>query len=305
MHIKKLKLGDTIGLISPASSETSQTIEKGIDYIESLGFRVKKGKHIYDKLGYLAGSDKDRALDLMEMFEDKNVDAILCIRGGYGTMRILPYLDFDIIKNNPKIFAGFSDITVLLNAFYQKCNIITFHSPMLTSNLSDEVTLKSFLNTLMNGTTPYTIKNPDSIESKALIPGITNGTLVGGNLSLITSTIGTPYEIDTRDNILFLEDVDEEPYKIDRMLTQLLLSEKLQNCSGFILGQFKGCTLPHYERSLTLDQVIEDRILKLNKPTLSNIMSGHDYPRLTLPIGASITLDVYKKEIKVLKAVVK
>lgn len=303
MYIKKLKLGDTIGVISPASSENPEAIEKGIIYIESLGFRVKRGKHIYAKLGYLAGSDKDRADDLMEMFKDKEVNAILCIRGGYGTMRILPYLDFDIIKSNPKIFAGFSDITVLLNAFHQKCDIITFHSPMATSNLSDEATLKSFLDTLMNGSS-YTIKNPDGIDSKALVPGIAEGTLVGGNLCLIASTIGTPYEIDTNNNILFLEEVGEEPYKIDRMLTQLLLSGKLQSCSGFILGQFKNCALPHYERSLTLDQVIEDRILKLNKPTLSNFMSGHDYPKLTLPIGAPAILDVYKKEIKILKAVV-
>ena len=302
---KRLEIGNTIGLISPASSESPEAIKKGIDFFENLGFKVKPSKHLYDKWGYLAGTDADRSTDLMDMFKDPTVDMILCIRGGYGSMRILPLLDYDFIKSHPKIFIGFSDITVLLNTFYTKCGLITFHGPMGSSNLNDEETLKSFIETLMKGYKPYSIKNPPSIAFECKIPGIVKGKLVGGNLSLITSTLGTPYEIDTKDNILFIEDVKEEPYSIDRMLTQLTLAGKLQECRGIILGQFTDCTLLHYERSLTLEQVIEDRILNLNKPTISNFMSGHSYPKLTLPIGAELTLNCSDCIIEVNEQVVK
>lgn len=301
---KRLLPGATIGVVSPASPENPESIKKGIALLNSLGFNVKEGKHIYDRWGYLAGSDEDRASDIMDMFMDNEVDMILCIRGGYGTMRMLQYIDLDIVKQNPKIFAGFSDITTLLNSFAQKCGLITFHSPMATSKLDDELTLKSFLEALERGYEPYTLENPEGTELKTEIEGITEGTLVGGNLSLIAGTVGTPYEIDTKDKILFIEDVGEEPYRIDRMLTQLHLAGILQDCKGFILGQFTNCTLPHYERSLTLDEVIKDRILSLNKPTVSNFMSGHSYPKLTVPIGVKVRLDTVHPHIDVLDPVV-
>lgn len=302
---KKLNYGDTIGIISPSSPEKPEAIKKGLDFIENLGFKIKVGKHIYDKKGYLAGSDADRAQDIMDMFLDKDVNAILCMRGGYGSMRTLPYIDFDIIKNNPKIFVGFSDITTYLNTFSTKCDLITFHGPMASSNLEDNYTLKSFLDTLMNERNEYVPKNPPGIQLNFYNKGNAVGKLVGGNLSLINNTIGTPYEIDFKDNLLFIEDVHEEPYSIDRMLTHLLLSGKLDQCSGFILGQFTNCTLPHYERSLTLEQVIEDRILSLNKPTITNFMSGHDYPKLTLPIGAKAHIDCEKATLEIIEPVVR
>lgn len=306
MIAKRLEFGDTIGIIAPASPEKEdETVKKGIDFIKSLNFNVKVGKHIYDRYGYLAGKDKDRAEDLMDMFLDPEVKMVLCCRGGYGTMRMLNYVDFDEIKKHPKIFAGFSDITTLLNQIYQRCKIVTFHSPMATSNLKDEATLKSFLFSIMSGTSSYTIKNPEGYPIKCPVKGTAEGTLVGGNLSLIAATMGTKYEIDTENKILFLEDVGEEPYSIDRMLTQLELAGKLQECQGFILGQYKNCTLPHYERSLTLDQIFEEKILSLNKPTLKDFSSGHSYPKLTLPIGAKVKLDCNKGEIDILQAVVK
>ncbi len=157
---KRLCLGDTIGLISPASPENALAIKNAILFLQNQGFNVVEGKHLYDKWGYLAGSDKDRATDVMDMFENNKVDMILCVRGGYGSSRILPYIDFDVIKKHPKIFAGFSDITVFLNSFYEKCGLTTFHSPMGTSNLEDTQTLKSFMFSLMHGDKPYTIKNP-------------------------------------------------------------------------------------------------------------------------------------------------
>ncbi|MDP4144261.1 MAG: LD-carboxypeptidase [Bacillota bacterium] len=304
MICKKLSYGDTIGLISPASPEKPENIEKGINFLRSKGFNIKEGKHLYDKWGYLAGSDKDRASDLMEMFLDDSVDMVLCVRGGYGVMRTLPYINFDIIKNNPKIFMGFSDITVYLNYISNKCDLITFHGPMGSSNLEDSHTFTSFIDTLMNGTNLYCIDNPVETPIHCLNIGTASGKLVGGNLSLLCSTLGTPYEIDTKDNILFIEDIGEEPYRIDRLLTQLLLANKLQECSGIILGQFTNCDLPHYDRSLTLEEIIEDRIVSLNKPSISNFMSGHSYPKLTLPIGAKVQLDCRKLCIKILEPVV-
>ncbi|MBU3144592.1 LD-carboxypeptidase [Clostridium sp. CF012] len=302
---KRLCLGDTIGIISPASPENIEAIQKGILFLKNQGFNIKEGTHLYDNWGYLAGKDKDRAADVMEMFKDQEVDMILCIRGGYGSSRILPYLDFDVIKKHPKIFAGFSDITVFLNSFYEKCELTTFHSPMGSSNLEDIETFKSFMFTFMEGYKPYAIKNPAGFTTHCITRGIAEGNLIGGNLSLICNSLGTPYVIDMKDKILFIEEIGEEPYKIDRMLTQLLLAKKLQQCKGIILGQFNGCDLPHYERSLTLEEVFKDRLYNLGIPMFSGFCSGHDYPKLTLPIGARVKMDAEVGIIYVMEAVVK
>ena len=301
---KRLCLGDTIGLISPASPESTDAIKKSVLFIKNQGFNVIEGTHLYDTWGYLAGKDKDRASDVMEMFKNNSVDMILCIRGGYGSSRLLPYLDYDIIKKHPKIFAGFSDITVFLNSFYEKCNLTTFHSPMGSSNLEDIETFNSFIFTFMEGYKPYTIKNPSEFATKCIVKGTVQGNLIGGNLGLICNTLGTPYEVDLKNKILFIEEVSEEPYKVDRMLTQLLLSNKLQQCSGIILGQFRDCALPHYDRSLTLEEVFEDRLYDLGIPMFSGLCSGHDYPKLTLPIGAMVKMDTITGVIHVMEAVV-
>lgn len=301
---KRLCLGDTIGLISPASPENTLAIKNAVLFLQNQGFNVVEGKHLYDKWGYLAGTDKDRATDVMEMFENDEVDMILCIRGGYGSSRILPYLDFDVIKKHPKIFAGFSDITVFLNAFYEKCGLTTFHSPMGTSNLEDEQTLKSFMFALMQGYKPYTINNPLEFEAKCINGGTAKGNLIGGNLSLICNSLGTTYETNMNGKILFIEEIGEAPYRIDRMLTQLILANKLKQCSGIILGQFKDCDLPHYERSLTLEEVFQDRLYNLDIPIFSGFCSGHDYPKLTLPIGAMVKMNADCGTINVLEAVV-
>lgn len=301
---KKLKLGDTIGIISPASPEKIEIIDKGIETIESLGFKVKIGKNLYSKKGFFAGGDLERAKDIMDMFLDDDVKLILCMRGGYGSMRIIEYLNFEEIKNHPKLFMGFSDITTLLNNIYEKSNLITFHGPMVSSNILETFTLKSFMDTLTLPKNEFIIDNPDHLPLECSVNGIAEGQIVGGNLCLICSTLGTPYEIDTKDKILFLEEIGEAPYKIDRMLTQLLLNNKLQNCKGFILGQFKDCGLPNYDRSFTLEEVLEDRIFSLKKPTLNHFMSGHSYPKLTLPIGANVRIDCNIGEIKILEKVV-
>lgn len=302
---KRLSYNSTIGIISPASPENIKAIHRGISFLRNKGFTVLEAKHLYDKWGYLAGTDQDRASDLMEMFKNKDVDMILCIRGGYGSTRILPYLDFDIIRQNPKIFAGFSDITIFLNLFYERCGFITFHSPMGSSNFEDSDTYKSFNSTLMEGVNPYQIINPVGTATSYIVKGNADGHLIGGNLSLLCNTLGTPYEISTKDKILFIEEVNEEPYKIDRMLTHLLMANKIQQCSGIILGQFKDCTLPDYVTSLHLEEVLKDRLEPLGIPILTNFSSGHDYPKLTLPIGAHINFSTFTGTINVLEPVVK
>jgi len=305
---KKIKIGGTIGIISPSSPLEKDKIEKGISFFEDLGYNILEGDHIYEKYGYLAGSDKNRASDLNNMFNNKDVDMILCIRGGYGANRILPLIDFDLIKKNPKIFVGFSDITSLSNTIYKKTGLVTFHGPMLNSDF-DPVSLSSFREALACGTEPYTIENTENKfgESLELIgnPAVAQGKLLGGNLALIVSLMGTPYDIDFKDNIIFMEDIGEEPYKIDRMLTSLELSGKLSDAAGFVIGQFTNCSLPHYEKSLTLEQVIEDKILSLNKPTIVNFQSGHSYPKLTLPIGAKVRINGCSGNIEVLERTVR
>ena len=301
---KRLCLGDTIGLIAPASPENIEVIQKTILFLKNGGFNVVEGNHLYDNWGYLAGKDKDRAADIMEMFKNKAVDMILCIRGGYGSSRLLPYLDYDVIKKNPKIFAGFSDITVLLNLFYEKCELTTFHSPMGNSNLEDIETFKSLMFTFMEGYKTYTIKNPSGFATQCITRGKAEGNLIGGNLGLLCNSLGTPYEINMKDKILFIEEVGEEPYRVDRILTQLLLAKKLQQCKGIILGQFKGCDLPSYQSSLTLEEVFQDRLYNLDIPMFSGFCSGHDYPKLTLPIGSRVKMDAEAGVIHVIEGVV-
>lgn len=302
---KRLERGQTVGLVAPAGIESADKIMKGIDFLKNLGFKVKEGKHIYDRWGYLAGNDADRAQDIIEMFQDQNVDAVLCVRGGYGAMRLLPYLDFNKIRRNEKIFVGYSDITVLLNSFYQKADLISFHGPMLSSNFDFQHTLNSFISTLMEGQKEFVIKNPEGKEMASNTDRCVEGRLAGGNLSLIVSTMGTPYEINFKNRLLFIEEIGEDPYRIDRMLTQLILSGKLQECSGIILGQFTDCDGDNSMDTFSLKQVLEDRLTSLNKPILANCMSGHDNPKLVIPIGARAVLNGKEKSIEILEKVVK
>lgn len=303
---KRFSKDSTLGIIAPASPSEKEKIDAQLNYLKSLGFKLKLGKHIYDKHGFLAGRDEERAQDLMDAFLDEDIDAIMCYRGGYGTIRMLPYLDFNVIKSNPKIFIGFSDVTLLLNSIYERCNLITFHGVMANSGTDNPITMDSLKHSIMEGYEPYNICNPE--ESPLTFKNFSKnieGTLVGGNLAVICSSIGTEYEIDVRDKILFLEDIAEPPYKLDRLFAQLQFSGKLKQCKAVILGQFTGCTLPHYERSFTVEQVIENNFTSKDIPVCYHIMSGHGSPRLTLPIGANIRLNAETKCIEVLEAVVK
>lgn len=299
--VKALEIGDTIGIVSPASGTNREEVDKMKSLIESYGFKVKMGKSPYEKRGYLSGDDKVRAEDINNMFEDKEVDGIFCARGGYGSPRILDLLDYELISNNPKVFLGYSDITALHTAFNQLCNMVTFHGPMGTSDMIhdfSEQSKESLLKAVMKKRENYNLDNIDQSKLKVLSSGKAEGKLVGGNLSLIADTIGTKYALDTRGKILFLEEIEEEPRNIDRMLNQLRLSGLLDNAEAIILGNFKDC-LPKKKDSLTLDEVFNDYLADLNKPVVSNFQAGHCEPTLTLPFMVDAVVDTYEGIIKI------
>ncbi|GAB6168906.1 LD-carboxypeptidase [Clostridium carnis] len=286
LKVNPINKQSTIGIVSPASCDDELFINKKICEFEELEFKVKKGKHIYDIYGYLAGNDKNRAEDLTAMFLDDEVDAIVCFRGGYGAIRMIPYLDLKAIKKHPKPFCGYSDITLLLNYLNKKCNIPTFHGPMINSNFKDNITNKYFFDSLSNNNKfsynlreicgeNYTIHNKRDFR----------GRLIGGNLSIICSSIGTPYEIDCRNSILFIEEVDESPYSVDRLLSQLISSGKLKYCNGIILGYFTDCS-SNNPRSFKVEEIFNELLSPLNIPIIYGFPAGHAYPNITFPIGS-------------------
>ena len=225
---KRLYPGDTIGVIAPASPGDLELSMKGVEWLKQQGFRVELGKTAEQSLGYLAGSDADRAADINAMFLSSKIDGIFCLRGGYGTMRLLDLLDYDAIQSHPKVFVGYSDITALHTSIGQRTGLVTFHGPMVASDMGkglSDYTWDSFYRALTISKPLGPILNPPIfLPPEFIVPGEVRGNLIGGNLSLIVSTLGTPYEIDTRGKILCLEEVGEVPYRIDRMLTQLSLA---------------------------------------------------------------------------------
>lgn len=307
MKAKRLRYGDTIGIVAPASPSTEEKIRSAVLNLTAMGFKVKLGRSACLARGYLAGDDAQRAEDIMEMFADNEVDAVFCLRGGYGSMRILDRLNYKRIRKHPKIFIGYSDITALLNTIYQNTGLITFHGPMAASDLSgdpDDYSLFSMKMLLEDGTKPHVISNPPAIPVMTLREGRAEGRLVGGNLSIITALMGTPYEIETKDRILFMEDIGEEPYRIDRMLTQLRLSGKLRDAAGIVLCGWNNCDAKEPDKSLTLSEVFNDLIPDCGKPVLYGYKIGHCLPKLTIPVGAKVRLDSGRKHIKILEKVV-
>ena len=305
---KSLKKGDTIGIIAPASPyrpiyRDSLIFELDIikRAIESFGYNVKFGETCYlSYKGYLAGEDDIRVRDLENMFIDENIDAVLCLRGGYGTPRILNKINYNTIKNNPKLFIGYSDITALHIAFNQKCNLVTYHGAMASkSPIWDEFTCESFLN-IINMKNELIINNPENENIYTFKKGRAIGKIVGGNLSLIVSTIGTDYEINTKGKILFIEEIGESIYKIDRMMTQLELAGKLEDCEGIILGDFENCKKDR-EDDYELEELLYDIVSKYDKPCIYNLQSGHCEPMISIPLGMECYLDATNKVIKFIK----
>lgn len=310
---RRLAPGNTIGLIAPATNmHEDETIRFAGDVVRSLGFRVKEGKYLYRRMQYLAGSDTERAADVNSMFGDDDVDAIFCIRGGYGTPRILPYLDYDLIANNPKVFLGYSDITAILAALQVKTGLVGFHGVTAGQNFS-AYTLAEFQKVLMHPTAHTSIGQPPPIDERPgfiekrnritrFTTGSASGHLVGGNLSLIATLIGTPYEPDFRGAILFLEDTDEAPYRIDRMLTQLWLAGKLQQVAGIAFGKFTKAD--DDGNTFSIEEVIRMRCEPLGVPVIRGLMIGHVADQTVVPIGVQARLDADAGTLELLEAAV-
>lgn len=291
---RALKLGDRIGITATSGPAPAENVKLAKAWLEGLGFRVELAPSCFTSYGYLAGKDKLRADNLNSMFADKEIDAIVCLRGGYGATRILDKVDFDIIRANPKIFVGYSDITALHIAINQISKLVTFHGPTASPDIAgglDDFSKREFLRAVMNPEPMAHIPNPQGIKIETLVGGRACGIIVGGNLSLISATMGTRYEIDTRGKILFLEEIGEEPYRIDRMLVQLALAGKLDDAAGVILGDWNDCESKIYDNSLSLIEVIKDIIVPYGKPTIFNLKAGHCKPEVTLPLGVNALLD--------------
>jgi muramoyltetrapeptide carboxypeptidase len=298
-----LHLGDTVGLISPASFIEPEDIEQAKQTFSGLGLKVKLGMHVLDRYGYLAGQDADRARDVNAMFADRCVKAIIATRGGWGCNRILPLLDYSLIRSHPKILIGYSDITSLLLAIYARSRLITFHGPVATSNWTQFTT--DYLKRILFHAEVVTMKNTLTTEigRKIITPGKAKGKLVGGNLSVLAAMVGSCYLPSCKNSILFMEDIGEDIYRVDRMLTQLKNAGILNQIVGFIFGKCTNCSLGD-EPSLTLMEVLQDHIKSLGVPAWYGAMIGHLPDKFTIPIGIDVEIDAERGTLRMLEPAV-
>ncbi len=309
----RLRHGMTIGLVTPASNvPENEELYAAMDLVESLGFKVKPSENLFSRTQYLAGTDEQRATDLNAMFADPEVDGIFCVRGGYGSGRLLRHLDYDVIRANPKVLMGYSDITALLNSINLHTGLLTFHGPIAGANFS-EYSLQQYRRVLVNPSNETRIAEPPPFESSPgivertnrltpIVPGVAEGRLIGGNLSLLVTLMGTPYEPVFDDSILILEDVYEPPYSVDRMLTHLWLTGKLERLAGVALGKF---TDDDYDgNTFSMEEVLRDRFEPLGIPAIRGLMIGHIDDQTVVPIGARARLDVDAQSLILLESAV-
>lgn len=300
---QRLKLGDTIGLVSPASSINKADLKYIKFVLNQLGLKVKNSAIVLDEYGYLAGSDINRANDINRMFADPSVQAILATNGGWGSGRILSLLNYNLIQNNPKVLIGYSDITALLLGIYSQTQLITFHG-LVGISVWNQFSVE-YLQRLFYQREKILFQNSSQIQVETIYPGIATGRLIGGNLSILTALVGTPYLPNLKNTILFVEDIGEDIYRIDRMLTHLKLSGILNQLSGFIFGQCTRCTKGEgNEPSLTLWQVLLDQIKPLEIPAWYGSMIGHIRNKFTLPIGIEVEINAEKGTIQMLESAV-
>lgn len=295
---KRLKVGDTVGVIAPASGLSKESFDKAIQNLESLGLKTKIGKSARGLKGFLAGTDKERLDDLHWAFADKEVSAVWCLRGGYGASRILPMINYDLIRKNPKILIGYSDITSLHLAISQNTGLVTFHGPVASLTLSD-YTKTHVVNALFNPSAPYKIElsefnkasESNLFKTEVITNGKAKGKLIGGNLSLLSALAGTPNALtNIKGKILYMEDVGEQPYRIDRMLTQIRQSVDLKQLAGIALGIFEDCN-PKTAGTQSLLEVLKDRLGDLGIPVIYGLSFGHIRDQFTLPVGIEAELD--------------
>lgn len=305
-----LKEGDTIGLVTPASPlfETHRTLIEAREKLHNLGFNTKVAANVTKKLGYLAGTARQRVDDLHAMFKDDEVKAIMAIRGGYGSAQLLPLLDYKLIADNPKILVGYSDITSLLIGIYEETGLVTFHGPVAISTFTD-FTKEYFLKVLtltspvgLIADAPYHDNLQTSNRVWTYRSGVVEGTLMGGTLILMQTTIGTPYEFDSDGAILFIEEVSEEPYAVDRMLNHLKQAGKFDKCKGVVFDKLDS--IKANGNSLSVEEIIDQVFRDFDFPVCIGLSLGHIKDKPTLPIGILARLDAGKGQLSLLAGAV-
>ena len=310
---KALRRGDTIGVVVPAGPVDRERIERALERVQRRGFRIKTYGDLYRSQGYLAGDDATRAQELMAAFADPETTAVWCARGGYGVVRLLDRLDFGRIRRHPKVFIGFSDITALHLAIQQRTGMITFHGPNLQDGFgkSDDMAAAneaSLWRAVMaeeqsDGPQGYefALAESDGHEMHPIRGGIASGRLTGGNLAVIAGLMGTPFEIETADHIVFIEDVSERLYRIDRYLAQLALAGKLQAAAGVVVGSFSYDEADQSEPECAVSALLVEYLSGLGIPVITGFPAGHARHNVTLPIGARIELDADRSRVRLLE----
>lgn len=284
---EKLKKGATVGIIAPSSPVPEERVGQCIETVESLGYRVKAADNLAaSKGGYMAGDERVRGQWINRMFEDPEVDAVFCLRGGDGANRLIDFIDPEVIRNNPKIFVGYSDVTSLHLLFNQQCDLVTFHGPMVSSNMVDHFDPESreaFFEAIAEAGN-YSYKAPKGKEIGIGRAGRAKGRLTGGNLTVLCASLGTSYEIESEGKILFIEEIGEHIGNLDRHIYQLRNAGKLRSAAGILLGQFTRCEQDEPDYSIV--DVLLEATKGTDIPIMYNIQSGHDFPMINLPMGA-------------------
>lgn len=312
---ERLCFGDTVGIVAPASAPPDpKAVDGAAAALEKLGFKPKLAKNVRARLGFLAGTDRERAADLMAMFTDKEVKAIVCLRGGYGSARILDRLDYETVRRNPKILAGYSDITSLHFALLKKAGLVSLHAPMWNGELADpkvpDFARKSFLRTVMEAKPPGSIREGYDGKSVSILRGgVAEGRLIGGNLSLICASLGTPFAPSFAGKILFFEDISEKPYRLDRMLTQLLNAGIFSQLAGVVVGVNPDCNDPAAKRGGEYRQsgadVVKERLSLLRVPVVTGLPFGHVALNATIPVGVRAKLDGKSGDLIIMESAVR
>jgi muramoyltetrapeptide carboxypeptidase len=283
----RLTEGDTIGVVAPASPFETERFQRGLKVLKSMGFQIVYEEGLFKRNGYLAGADTHRANQLQRFFSDDTIDGIICARGGFGSIRVLSYLDFNVIRQNPKCFIGFSDITALLSVFYAESTLVTYHGPTVTTLATASKISRDFFQTALLSESPLQIVPSKGVTLQS---GIASGRVVGGNLTTLCHLTGTPFQPDFNRHILFIEDTGESEYRIDRMLTQMKLAGCFNGVVGLGLGSFRGCGKIEDIYKIVKGIFKEDRI-----PILGGLPIGHGRTNLTIPVGLAATLNADKK----------
>ncbi len=311
---KRLRPGDTIGICAPSSGAwEDEDVRFAAETVESLGFRVQHAANLFDRSAYLAGEDRDRAAGVNALFADDSVDGLIALRGGYGAQRILPYLDYRTIARNPKALIGYSDVTALLNGIYANTGLVGFHGPIARQSWS-EYSVEAFRSVLQEPRAPLRLASPPRFEARPgrverenrltpIVGGKARGRLIGGNLTLLSGMLGTPYAPSFDGGILFFEDTDESPYRIDRMLTHLWLAGALEGAAGFAIGKFTE-SQPERGSSRSIERILRDRFEPLGKPALRGLMIGHIEDQAVIPIGCEAELDADAGTLRLLETAV-